>query len=117
MGRKIAGTVYIKADSEQMTVTGGVEYVTSDPQRDPIEQGGGDYTEIDVNPYITFTATNDPDLDENKLRTADDLAITAELANGKTFVLTGAYWSGEKLSSSTDGTTAYTFHGVKGVLL
>ena len=50
-----------------------------------------------------------------KISQSDTLTVTAELANGKVYVLTEAYLSGETTVSGDEGTIPLEFRGAKGV--
>ena len=118
MGKRVAGICYIKADDQQFDVTGGVETPLTTTIKEPVESllnESGNHSEKGIAPYEKVSAINDPDLDYDKLGSATNLTVTAELANGKTYVLTEAYLSGETVVKGDEGLTDYTFHGAKGV--
>jgi len=118
MGRKVAGTCYIKADDQMFTITGGVEVPWNTKIKTPMEtmdDEEGFYSETKIAPFVRLTAVNDSKIDKKKLTESDTLTVTAELANGDVYVLTGAYLSGETTASGDEGTVPLQFHGAKGV--
>lgn len=118
MGKKVAGICFIKADDQQFEVTGSVEVPLSTTIREPMESlsgESGNYRESGVAPYVRFTAHNEADLDYDKIASATDLTVVAELANGRVYTLTEAYLSGETVVGGDEGTTPYEFRGKKGV--
>lgn len=118
MSRRVAGVCYIKADDVQFEIEGGVECPLSATMREPVESlsnDAGSYSEKGVTPYVKLSAIFGPDLDIDKITTATDLTVTAELANGKVYTLTEAYLSGETPTKGDEGKVDLTFHGRKGV--
>ena len=118
MGKKIAGTCYIKADDQMFEITGGVEVPWTTKIRTPMEtmpNEAGFYSETNIAPFVRVTVANDPGLDREKLTESDTLTVTAELANGQVYVLTGAYLAGEPTASGDEGTIPLEFRGERGV--
>ena len=62
MGKKVAGTVYVKVDGGQLTVSGGVECPLMDKKRESVAPGY--YKEEDLTPYVKLSAIDDPDLED-----------------------------------------------------
>ena len=112
MGKKVAGTVYAKVDGGQLTVTGGVECPLSDKKRETVATGF--FKEEDLPPYVKLTAIDDPDLSIKQIMAATNSTITAELANGRVYVLSGAYVVGEPSAKGDDGTIEFEWNGIKG---
>ncbi len=115
---KVAGIVFIKADDIQFEVTGGVECPLSTVMREPVESlanDAGSYSEKNITPYVKLSAVFDKDLDIDKVTTATDLTVTAEMANGKVYTLTEAYLSGETPAKGDEGLIDFNFNGRKGV--
>lgn len=113
MGRKVAGTVYAKADGTQFTVTGGVEAPLMDKKRETVAPGF--FKEEDLPAYVKLTAVDDPDLPVKQLTNATDSTITVEFGNGRVYVLSGAYLVGEPATKGDDGTIEFEWNGTKGV--
>lgn len=113
MGKKVAGTVYVKVDGGQLTVTGGVECPLSDKKRESVAPGF--FKEEDLVPYVKLTCVNDPDVPKKKIMAATDSTLTVEFANGEVYVLSGAYVIGEPAAKGDDGTLEIEWNGIKGV--
>ena len=119
MGRKIEGTCYVKADDQQFIIKGGVTFPLSTTVREPIESlspSDGNYRETDIAPYTKVQAAFDPNVDWEKIRTATNLTVTTEAANGMVYVLTEAYVSGEVEINVDEGSMDLVFPGAVGVL-
>lgn len=118
MGKKVAGICYVKADDQMFTITGGVEVPFTTTVRTPMESLSNDqghFSETQIAPFVRVTVVNDADLDQEKITQATNLTVTAELANGKTYVLTQAYLAQETTASGDEGTVPLEFRGAKGV--
>ena len=113
MGKKVAGTVYVKVDGGQLTVTGGVECPLSDKKRESVVPGF--FKEEDLVPYVKLTCVNDPDVPKKQIMAATDSTLTVEFANGEVYVLSGAYVIGEPAAKGDDGTLEIEWNGIKGV--
>ena len=113
MGKKVAGTAYVKVDGTQLTITGGMEAPLMDEKRETVYPGF--YKAEKIPPYLKMTAIHDPDLPIKKLTDGTDMTVTGEFANGKVYVLSGAYLVGEPASKGDDGTIEFEFNGIKGV--
>lgn len=113
MGKKVAGTVYVKVDGGQLTVTGGVECPLSDKKRESVAPGF--FKEEDLVPYVKLTCVNDPDVPKKQIMAAIDSTLTVEFANGEVYVLSGAYVIGEPAAKGDDGTLEIEWNGIKGV--
>lgn len=115
MGQKTAGTVYIKVDGQQLVITGGVECPTTEVTRETIDGAPGYYSEKDRTPYVNVDALHTPDFPLDVLAQGTDMTVQAEFANGRTYVLSGAYQVGEPASSGDDGKISLVFNGVQGM--
>ena len=113
MGKKVAGTVYVKVDGGQLTVTGGVECPLSDKKRESVAPGF--FKEEDLVPYVKLTCVNDPDVPKKQIMATTDATLTVEFANGEVYVLSGAYVIGEPAAKGDDGTLEIEWNGIKGV--
>lgn len=114
---KIAGTVFIKLDGEQLEVSGGVECPISSVMRETKmgPNGPGGYSEMAQLPYIKVSAFLRPEFPREKVTESVDMTITAELANGKVYVLSNAYHVGESAAKNDDGTVDLEFNGATGI--
>ena len=112
MGQKVAGTVYIKADGVQFTVTGGVEVPLSDVKRESVAPGF--FKEEDLVPYVKATIVDSADLPLKQIMEATDQTVTVEFKNGRVYVLAGAYVVDEPSAKGDDGTIDIQWDGNKG---
>lgn len=113
MGKKVAGTAYIKVDGTQLTVTGGAEAPLMDKKRETVYPGF--YKEEELTAYLKMTVLHDPALPIKTLTEGTDMTVTCEFNNGKVYVLSGAYLVDEPTSKGDDGTIELQFDGDKGV--
>lgn len=112
MGQAVAGTVYVKADGEQFSVTGGVECPLSDVKRESLKPGR--YKEEDLVPYVKVDTLFEKGFPIAKLRSADNMTVTVEFKNGRVYVLSEAYVVGEPAVTADDGKAALEFNGQTG---
>ncbi|MDB2704915.1 phage tail tube protein [Pseudomonadota bacterium] len=120
MGQKSAGICYIKANSEQFEIKGGVEVPFNSIMREPIESltnESGNFSEKGVQQFVKFSGILTNDINRKELTTNTDMTITVEFGSGKAYVLSGAYLSGEITAKLDDGEIDLVFHGSKGVWL
>lgn len=117
MGQRIAGICYIKADGVSLEVKGGIEIPLSPVSRETVMslQGNAGFKEMANRQYIKVEAIFTRDFPINSLATKTNMTVTAELANGKAYTLTGAYLEGDTVSNGEEGTTSLEFSGVSGV--
>lgn len=115
MGR-IAGTTYFKLDSEQLSLTGGIEVPLNTKSRDDVIglDGSVDYKETFIAPYIKGTFKVPGGFPIDKITTSETMTATAELANGMVYVLRGAWLSGEASFNAEEGIADLEFHGTAG---
>jgi len=117
MGQRIAGVAYVKADGKQLEVKGGLEIPFSQVSRETVMSltGNAGFKEIANRQYIKITAVFTRDFPISTLAQGTNMTVTAELANGKVFTLTGAYLEGETVSNGEEGTAEIEFSGVNGI--
>lgn len=115
--QRTAGICYFKVDGEQLDVEGGVECPLSDKKRETVMalSGPAGYKETALEPYIKVTAIFGPSFPIDKIKDNTDQTITAEMANGKTYTLSGAYLRGETSVKGDEGKVELDFGGKKGV--
>lgn len=115
MGR-IAGTTYFKLDSEQLSLTGGIEVPLNTVSREDVVglDGSVDYKETFRAPYIKGTFKVPGGFPIDKITTSETMTATAELANGLVYVLREAWLSGEASFNAEEGTADLEFHGKSG---
>lgn len=116
MAKRVAGICYIKVNGEQLEVSGGVEVPLVELKRESVMglAGVAGYKETALEPYVKVTAVFMPSFPIDTLRTNTDMTVTAELANGKVYTLSGAFLKGEPSAKGDDGTAELEFGGSKG---
>ena len=114
---RVAGTAYIKVDGEQLELSGKFECPMTTKNRSPVMSttGVAGYKEEHRAPFVKATVVIPPGFPREKLDESTDMTITAELANGQVYTLSGAFVVGEPSYSSDEGTAEYEFNGVKGL--
>lgn len=117
MGKRIAGTCFVKVDGEQLEVKGSLEIPLMNKTRETVMSttGPAGFKETATAPYVKLTAIFGPDFPMEKLTEGTDMTITSELANGKVHTLSGAYVVGETPTKAEDGEIDLEFNGIKGV--
>jgi hypothetical protein len=72
------------------------------------------YKEVFQRPFLKVTALNTPDFPRSLLAAGTNMTITAELANGNVYYLSGAWMEGEPSIAAVEGTIALEFSGIQG---
>ncbi|MBI0275662.1 phage tail tube protein [Hafnia alvei] len=113
---RIAGTTYFKLDSDQLSLTGGIEVPLNTKVRDDVVglDGSVDYKETFKAPYIKGTFKVPKNFPIDKITTSETMTATAELANGMVYTLRGAWLSGDASFNAEEGTADLEFHGKSG---
>lgn len=114
---RVAGICYIKVDAEQLELKGSIECPLTNTQRETVMGSAGvaGFKETARAPFVkgTFIFTSGFPLE--KLDESTDMTVTAELANGKVYTLSGAYLVGESTVKGDDGEVDLEFNGLKGI--
>jgi hypothetical protein len=109
-----AGTAYLKVDGNQYPLRGALTVSGSPMERNGI--AGQDYVhgyqELPRVPYIEGDVSTLPEVSPEFLETVIDATITAELINGKTYVLRNAWTKGPIEINTADGQFRIRFEGV-----
>lgn len=115
-GPRIAGICYIKVDGEQLEVKGGIECPISSNIKETQmgANGPAGYSEMAQRPYIKGSFFFNANFPIETLAAGNDMTVTAELANGKTYVLSEAWLEGEVPAKNDDGTVDLEFSGMMG---
>lgn len=115
MQQTIAGVCYLKVDGNQYALRGGLKVSPDDIQREGLAglDGVHGYKEKPRVPSITATITDTGGLSLEALRSVTDATITAELANGKTYVLRNAWAKAGHELDADEGQVSVTFEGMK----
>lgn len=114
---RVAGTCYFKVDGEQLELKGGLECPLTDKNLEAVVglSGVAGYKETHRVPFIKGSFIFTPNFPREKLNEGRDMTITAELANGKVYTLSGAFLVGEPNAKGDDGEAELEFNGVKGI--
>lgn len=114
--KMIAGTAYIKVDGKQYTLGGSLNVSINEFTREGLAglSGTAGYKET---PHVQsiegeFYTTNEFSVKE--LSNIKNATITAELANGKTYILSEAWQSGDIEVDAAGGTCTIKFEGMRG---
>lgn len=111
MADKIGGVAYLKVDGTQYALRGNL-VVSPDPfEREGIagQDGVHGFNEKPRVPFIEADITDMGGLSLEKLRAITDSTVTAELANGKTYVARNAWIGGSRDLNTAEGTTKVKF--------
>lgn len=113
---RVAGICYFKLDGEQLEIKGSLECPLSSLTREEVMglSGVAGYKENAMAPYIKGTFIFTPNFPIEKVAAGTDMTITAELANGKTYVLSGAFLVGNSPVKGDEGDVDLEFKGIKG---
>jgi len=114
---RIAGTAYIKVDGNQYTLAGTLTVSPDILTREGLAglSGVAGYKETPRVPFIEgeFFATENLSLPA--LQAITNATVTAELANGKTYVLRNAWTAGARELNAAEGTVSVRFEGMEGI--
>lgn len=115
MGKKSAGTVYVKVDGQQVRVTGKVETPASDITRSSVmaTDGVAGYKEERTAPYVKCEVVVGKNFPLKKIMESDDLTVTAEQPFG-IYVLTGGFVTEHGAYDGNEGVLDLTFEGENG---
>ncbi len=112
MGKKVAGTCYVKVDGNQLVLSGAVEAPLNKVTRETIVKGY--YKEEDAVPFLKVEALGVKESDFQSIAAGTNMTVTAEFANGSVYTLSGAYIIGEANYSSDEGKVSLEFNGTEG---
>jgi hypothetical protein len=117
MGKRIAGTCYIKVDGDQLEVKGGVEIAGMPVTREAVMSTAGvaGFKETVRVPSVKLTAIVGANFPLKKLQEGTDMTVTSELANGMAHTLSSAFLVGDPSIKAEDGEIDLEFNGVKGI--
>lgn len=112
----IAGTAYLKVDGEMYPLKGNLTVSISPVERNGI--AGQDYVhgyqELPRVPFIEGDVSTLPEVSTEFLESVIDATITAELVNGRVYVLRNAWTKGPIEINTPDGQFRIRFEGVSG---
>ncbi len=116
MGKRIAGKAYVKVDSKQYTLAGSLTVMVDEEEREGLVglSGVAGYKETPLIPFIEAEYFATDELSLKDIGKITDATVTAELANGKTYVLRNAWSSGSRELDGAEGTLTIKFEGISG---
>src|SRR5215471_15523348 len=114
MAQRIAGIAWLKVDSDMFPLRGNFTVSPSKYERAGI--AGQDYihgySELPRVPYIEGDVSLDPALSMDDVEAVTQSTVTAELANGKTYVLREAWCRSALELNTREGQTRVRFEGI-----
>jgi hypothetical protein len=114
MSQRIAGIAFLKVDGALYPLRGNFTVSPSSLERAGI--AGQDYihgySELPRIPVISGDVSLDPLLSMDDVEAVVNATVTAELANGKTYVLREAWCTAALELNTREGQTRVTFQGV-----
>jgi hypothetical protein len=113
---RIAGVAFIRVDGQQYALKGNLT-ISIDPFiREGIAgmDGVHGYKETPQVPHITFDISDMAGLSLQQLRSFCNSTVTAELGNGKTYLLRGAWTAAIMELNAVDGQVTVNFQGLAG---
>lgn len=113
MSNRRGGTLHIQVNGQLLEAKGDFEYSLGAPERTDVVgtaavQG---YSEKPGVPYIEGKITDRKGLDVKALQLIDDCTVTMALGNGKTVVLSQAWWSAPSKINTAEGEIDCRFTG------
>ena len=115
MGERIAGVAYVKVDGAQYPLKGGLTVSPSDTEREGI--AGQDYVhgykEMPRVPYIEGDFSTVAGLSVEAINRITNATITAELANGRVYVLANAWCTNATEIDTEEGQFTARFEGLR----
>lgn len=116
MGKRLSGTCYIKVDGVQLEVEGSVEVPMSPHKRESkmALTGCAGYDERAAEPFVKASVYLTSDFPLSTVTNGTDMTVTAELANGMTYVLSGAWLNDAPSVKADDGKAELYFGGIRG---
>jgi len=112
--RRIAGIAYVFVDGRQYPLRGGLTISTDTIERTGVagQDGVHGFTETPRVPWIEGDFSDLGDLSLMQLQAMCDATVTAELANGKVYILRNAWTSAAREFNAADGQTSIRFEGM-----
>ena len=112
---RVSGTVFFKINGVQRNAKGNFTYNRGSPKREPII--GPDtvhgYKEMPQVAMIEGEITDSPDISLEDLTNMEGETLTLELANGKTFVLSDAWYAADGNAQTEEGNLQILFHSAR----
>src|SRR5262245_59988383 len=112
--RRIAGVAYVYVDGQQYPLRGGLTISIDTIERTGVagQDGVHGFIETPRVPWIEGDFSDLGELSLTVLMAMCDATITAELANGKVYVLRNAWTSGAREFDAAEGQATIRFEGM-----
>jgi hypothetical protein len=110
----IAGTLYLAVDGVQYALQGSWKVMPNNIQRKPVEGQSGTlgFTQKWMTPYIKGEASDYGGFSIQALMNITNSTVTAQLVNGKTYVLNNAFWGDDTEVDTETGKAPIALYGL-----
>jgi len=114
MAQRFAGIAFVKVDGKQLPLRGNFTVSPSSLERAGIagQDGVHGFSENPRVPYVEGDISLTQDVSVEELQDITNATVTAELANGKTYVLSEAWTKAAFELNTHDGLARVRFEGV-----
>lgn len=114
--RAIAGTAYIKVDGAQYALRGNLTVSIASVEREGIagQDGTHGFKEMPRVPFIQCDVSDGADVSIKDITDMKDVTVTAELINGKSYVLRNAWVADAVEIDSAEGQMTIKWEGMSG---
>lgn len=114
MAQRFAGIAYVKVDGSQLPLRGNFTVSPSRLERAGIagQDGVHGFSELPRVPYIEGDISLTPEISVEDLQDITNATVTAELANGKTYVLSEAWTKAAFELNTHEGMARIRFEGI-----
>lgn len=111
--KPVAGVCYVKIDGTQYALRAALKVNLTMFMREGVagQDGIHGFKETPMIPSIEAEFTDLGNLSVKALLAISNATVTAELANGKTYILSEAWYAGEASIETTDGKIPAKFEG------
>ena len=112
----VSGVCYLKVDGTQYALRGSLTISTDMVEREGVAgmDGVHGYIERPRVPFISADVTDSAGLSLEALQAITDATVTAELKNGKVYLLRNAWTAEARELNAADGQISVRFEGMKG---
>jgi hypothetical protein len=111
---RIGGIAYLKVDSRMIPLRGSFTVTPSGTKKTGVagQDGVHGYTETPLVPSIKGNVSMTPEISVEELDAITEATVTAELANGKNYILRGAWSCGGEAIDTAEGQMPVNFEGL-----
>lgn len=110
----IAGVVFLKVDGQQYQLRGNFKVQPNNLQNTgiPGQDSVHGFMQKPVVPYVEGEISDSGGLSLQQIQGLTDSTVTAELQNGKTYILQNAWYSGDTVLDTVEGKIPVKFEGM-----